>query len=67
MVRVTAYRAVWHGMAAPISLPKSDRRRRPRQHAFQVCRSVFTVGRRRLRPAVERPRVARRTWTDVAE
>ena len=28
-------------------------------HAFQVCRSVFTVGRRRLRPAVARPRVAR--------
>jgi len=28
------------------------------QHAFQVCGSVFTVG-RRLRPAVARPRVAR--------
>jgi hypothetical protein len=28
------------------------------QHAFQVCGSVFTVGRRRPRPAAARPRVA---------
>ena len=28
-------------------------------HSFQVCGSVFTVGRRRLRPAVARLSVAR--------
>jgi len=31
-----------------------------------VCGSVFAVGRRRLRPAVARPRVARCTRADVA-
>ena len=36
-------------------------------HAFQVCGSVFTVGRRRLRPAVAWPGVAGCTRADVAE
>ena len=29
------------------------------QYAFQPCASVFIVGRRRLRPAVAQPRVAK--------
>jgi len=67
-VSADVHRCRWRlSLTSSLGRSRAGRERLLSPHAFQVCGSVFTVGRRRLRPAVAWPRVTKRTRADVAE